>query len=42
MRTSKYIKRTYRISPDHDKKVKKNKKRFGSESSVIRNSIDKL
>ena len=39
---TKLIKRTYRITKDHDKKVKKNKKKFGSESSVVRNAIEKL
>ena len=34
------IKRTYRITKEHDKKVKKQKKK--SESEVIRNLIDTL
>jgi len=39
----KYIKRTYRITPAHDKKVKKSaKKTKQSESEVIRKSIDYL
>jgi len=35
------IKRTYRITKDHDKKVKKQAKKK-SESEVIRNLIDTL
>ena len=37
----KLIKRTYRITPDHDKIVKKHAKKI-SESEVIRQAIDKL
>ena len=35
------IKRTYRITKDHDKKVKKQAKKK-SESEVVRNLIDTL
>jgi hypothetical protein len=35
----KLIKRTYRISTEDDKLVKKNKKRFGGESAFIRSAI---
>ena len=35
----KLIKRTYRISKQDDKTVKKNKKTFGSESEYIRRLI---
>jgi hypothetical protein len=37
--TLKLIKRTYRITRDHDKKVKKLAKRKPSESAVIRDLI---
>lgn len=35
----KLIKRTYRITTDNEKVVKKNKKKFGSESEFIRDLI---
>jgi len=38
----KLIKRTYRVSETHDKIVKKNKKKYGSESGVIRAGIEKI
>lgn len=38
----KLIKRTYRITEDHDKLVKKHSKKIGSESEVIRQAIDKI
>ncbi len=38
--TSKYIKRTYRITKEQDKWVKKNKSITGSESASIRRLID--
>lgn len=38
----KLIKRTYRISVEQDKKVKKNKQKYVSESGVIRNAIEQL
>jgi hypothetical protein len=39
---TKLIKRTYRITTDHDKKVKTSaKKEKISESSIIRNLIEK-
>lgn len=41
MTTPKLIKRTYRVSRDHDKKVKKLAKRKASESAVIRDLIEK-
>ncbi len=37
---TKLIKRTYRITKEHDKIVKKNAKKYGSESSVIRGAIE--
>ena len=37
---SKLIKRTYRITTEQDKVVKKNKKIFGSESNYIRTLIN--
>ena len=42
MQKSNLIKRLYRITKDHDKLIKKNKKKFGSESAVIRNRIETL
>ena len=40
---TKLIKRTYRITTDHDKKVKTSaKKKKESESSIIRKSIENL
>ena len=35
----KYLKRTYRITPAQDKWVKKNKKKYDSESGFIRQLI---
>jgi len=37
---TKLIKRTYRITTEQDKVVKKNKKIFGSESNYIRTLIN--
>ena len=39
MKTSNLIKRTYRITKEQDKAVKKNVKKFGSESEYIRRLI---
>lgn len=39
---SKLIKRTYRITPEQDKKVKKKSTKTVSESEVIRNLIETL
>lgn len=39
MKKQQLIKRTYRITKDHDKTVKKNKKIFGGESEYIRTLI---
>jgi hypothetical protein len=36
MKTSQLIKRTYRITKEDDKLVKKNIKKFGGESAYIR------
>lgn len=42
MKTSQLIKRTYRISKDHDTKVKSHaKKKKKSESEIIRSLIEK-
>ena len=38
----KLIKRTYRISEDHDKVVKKGKRKHGSESGFIRQAIENM
>lgn len=38
----KLIKRTYRITKEHDKKVKKYSRVFGSESEVVRQRLDTL
>lgn len=38
----KLIKRTYRITKDHDKAIKKNKKKYGSESGVVRSAVENL
>lgn len=38
----KLIKRTYRITKEHDKKVKKIKKKYGSESNVVRKAIEEI
>jgi hypothetical protein len=35
----KYIKRTYRITKEQDKVVKKNAKKFGGESEYIRRLV---
>ena len=41
MKTSNLIKRTYRITKEQDKAVKKNKKKFGGESEYIRQLIER-
>ena len=38
---SQYIKRTYRVTKEQDKKVKKLAKKAGGESAVIRSLIEK-
>lgn len=40
MKTSKLVKRTYRITEENDRKVKKLGKKNGGESNFIRTLID--